>query len=216
MGPRMWEFCMVPETAMRSRYDLSAPFSRGAFSYATDGHILVRVPRICEDAEATWPQVEALTAAISHASLSPLPEIHVDDPPECPTCKGYGVVRPHMAFGYPCEGCKKCTWGYVPARKPCDDQEVCDTCEGRKAVYPKDAMIMITPVCAIAPRYYRLIASLPNPRIDLTVNGVSTSWDADRAISGVAFAFDGGDGLVMPMRIYSRETQSIAAETEPA
>jgi hypothetical protein len=208
MGPRMWEFCMVPETAMRSRYDLSAPFSRGTYSYATNGHIIVRVPRICEDAEATWPKIENVTAAITHASLSPLPVLDVEDAFECPTCKGFGVVRPHMAFGYQCEGCKKCTWGYVPARKPCDDQEVCDTCEGRKVTWPKEAKIMLTPRCAIAPRYYRLIASLPNPRIDLTVDCVSTSWEKDQALNGVSFAFDGGDGLVMPIRIYSRAAEA--------
>lgn len=161
-----------------------------------------------EDAEASWPKIEAVTEAITHASLSPLPALATDDPVECPTCKGFGVVRPHMAFGYQCEGCKRCTWGYVPARKPCDDQEVCDECEGRKVIWPKDAKVMLTPRCAIAPRYYRMIAALPNPRIDLTLDCVSTSWDKDQEIRGVTFAFDGGDGLVMPIRIYSREVQA--------
>lgn len=208
MGPKMWDFCMVPETAMRSRYDLSQPFSRGPYSYATNGHIIVRVPRICEDAEAVFPKIEAVTEAITHAKLSPLPLLDVAEPTECPTCKGYGAVRPHMAFGGQCEGCKRCTWGYVPARKPTEDQEVCDTCEGRKTTWPKDAKVMLTSQCAIAPRYYLMIASLPNPRIDLTVDCVSTSWVKDQAIRGVTFAFDGGDGLVMPIRIYRAETQA--------
>lgn len=208
MGPKMWDFCMVPETARRSRYDLSQPFSRGQYSYATNGHIIVRVPRICEDAETVWPNIEVVTAAITHASLSPLPLLDVAAPIECPTCKGYGAVRPHILFGDPCEGCKRCTWGYIPARKQTEDQEVCDTCEGRKVTWPKDAKVMLTPRCAISPRYYQMLAELPGIRIDLTVDCVSTSWERDRAITGVSFAFDGGDGLVMPLRIYSAESRA--------
>lgn len=203
MRPDLWQFCMVAETAMRSRYDLSQPFSRGQYTYATNGHIIVRVPRIVEDAEAHWPKIEDVTAAISHDALSPLPVLCTDDPGECPTCKGFGVVRPHMAFGMQCEGCKRCTWGYIPARKPHPDQETCDECEGRKVTWPKDAKVMLTHRCAIAPRYYRMIAALPNAQIDLTVDCVSASWEKDQAVRGVTFAFDGGDGLVMPIRIYS-------------
>jgi hypothetical protein len=63
---------MVAETAMRARYDLSQPFSRGQYTYATNGHIIVRLPRIAEDYEASWPKIEDVTAAISHDALSPL------------------------------------------------------------------------------------------------------------------------------------------------
>lgn len=212
MRPDLWQFCMVAETAMRSRYDLSQPFSRGAFSYATNGHIIIRVPRIAEDWEATWPKIEQVTAAITHEHLSPLPTLHTDDPGECPTCKGFGVVRPHMAFGGQCEGCKKCTWGYIPARTPHPDQDTCDTCEGRKVIWAKDAKVFLTDRCAIAPRYYRMLAALPDIRIDLTAGCVSTSWEKDQAMTGVSFAFDGGDGLVMPIRIYRPKRQQHKKE----
>jgi hypothetical protein len=207
----LWQFCMVAETAMRARYDLSQPFSRGRYTYATNGHILVRTLRIVEDAEAHWPKIEAVTAAITHDALSPLPALEVQDAPECTTCKGFGVVRPCRVCS---EGnCKKCAdgWGYIPCRKPHPDQETCDTCEGRKVAYPKEAKVMLTDRCAIGPRYYRMLASLPDIRIDLSVDCVSTSWAKDRAMPGVSFAFEGGDGLVMPMRIYSKEAASLAA-----
>ena len=211
MRPDLWQFCMVAETAMRSRYDLSEPFSRGQLTYATNGHIIVRVPRIAEDAEAHWPEIETVTDAISHAALSPLPRLAVPEPIECPTCRGFGVVRPHILFGDPCEGCKRCNWGYIPARKPHPDQETCDNCEGRKVVWPEREHVYLTPDCAIDPRYYLMLSALPDLRIDLTIDCVSTSWDKDQSIKGVSFAFDGGDGLVMPIRIYRPQTAATAA-----
>lgn len=211
MRPDLWQFCMVAETAMRSRYDLSEPFSRGQYTYATNGHIIVRVPRIAEDAEAHWPKIETVTDAISHAALAPLPRVAVPEPIECPTCRGFGVVRPHILFGGQCEGCKRCTWGYIPARKPHPDQETCDKCEGRKIVWPEHEHVYLTSKCAIDPRYYLMLSALPDLRIDLTIDCVSTSWDKDRSIRGVSFAFDGGDGLVMPIRIYRPQVADAAA-----
>jgi hypothetical protein len=54
-------------------------------------------------------------------------------------------------------------------------------------------MIDLTPFCFVAPRYYALLAQLPNVRVDLSVD--STGDDA-RCLS---FTFDGGDGLLMPL-----------------
>jgi hypothetical protein len=59
--------------------------------------------------------------------------------------------------------------------------------------YPLGDQVYLTPVLAIAPLYYALLAQLPNVRLDLSVN--STGDDA----RGVSFTFDGGDGLLMPL-----------------
>lgn len=205
MRPDLLQFCMVAETAMRARYDLAEPFSRGQYTYATNGHILIRLPRIAEDAEGEL-KVEAVAEAISHANLSPLPKLTVPEPAECPVCKGFGVVRPCKVCN---EGCKRCDWGWIPARKPHPDQENCHKCEARKVVYPENSWVYLTARLAVDPRYYAMLSALPDVRVDLTIDCMSTSWERDQQIRGVSFAFDGGDGLVMPIRIYHPKAANV-------
>ena len=75
------QFCSVGDEY--NRYRIHRPFSRGAWSWATNGHILVRVARradIPEDqdapnAEAVWPKIEPGAWRVPSLAALPPPEV---------------------------------------------------------------------------------------------------------------------------------------------
>jgi hypothetical protein len=112
---------------------------------------------------------------------------------KCEKCDGGGKVIQCecAAFDDACEFCNF-TRG-LPAHEPDAHAWTCGHCLGQMVAYPLGDRVYLTPVLAIAPRYYALLAQLPNVRVDLSVD--STVDDA----RGVSFTFDGGDGLLMPV-----------------
>jgi hypothetical protein len=180
-------FCFV-ETHLSARPDIQRPFGRGPYTIATNGHILVRVPRADPDAPTDGPDTSTIEQHIRSINLSPLPVIDLPPPGECPECKGSGTVRIHKSCdGNGCGTCRE--FGVVSCAADNADAETCATCEGQKAAWPRDAAVYLSPVVSIAPRYYRLLASLPKIRVDLQ------TYSQYRA-PPMSFAFDGGDGLI--------------------
>lgn len=92
------------------------------------------------------------------------------------------IPLPTLPSPVPCEYCNGT--GKIQGR---DDSGACRACMGfgeHPYRYTKAG-----PGAYIANRYLRLISELPNPQI-------ATDW-----LSVCYFTFDGGDGVVMPMRV---------------
>lgn len=97
-------FCDTAEI----RYYLMKPFSRGGFTWATNGHILVRVPL----REGVAPiekdlAVEKIMKVHDGASFAPLPKVKFRDAPvgECELCGGRGKEHDCPDCECKCEAC---------------------------------------------------------------------------------------------------------------
>jgi hypothetical protein len=186
-------FCFVANDEDLSIPELKQPFHRGLYTLATDNNILVRVARRGGSDDDTGPETAHLEMQIVRENLSPLPVVRLPKLTKCQKCDGIGKVIQCecAAFDDACEFCNF-TRG-LPAHEPDAHAWTCGHCLGQKVAYPLGDQVYLTPVLAIAPRYYALLTHLPNVRVDLSVD--STGDDA----RGVSFTFDGGDGLLMPL-----------------
>jgi hypothetical protein len=186
-------FCFVDNDLDLSHPEISQPFHRRLYTLATDSNILVRVPRRESGDDDTGVETAHLEKQIVREGLSPLPAVRLPKLTKCQKCGGAGKVIQCecAAFDDACEFCNF-TRG-LPAHEPDAHAWTCSHCLGRTVAYPLGDQVYLTRVLAIAPRYYALLAQLPNVRVDLTVD--STGDDA----RGVSFTFDGGDGLLMPL-----------------
>ena len=154
------------------RYYLNEPFSKGEYTYATNGDIVVRVSRRddvpeieqapnCEKIFAEHPFV----AAVSIPHAPPLIE------GDCDCCNGEGTHERKCgnSAGYDCANCNA-------------------TGKVMKESLPGFSPPIAVGDSAFAPRYLRLLNTLP--KIQLSPNGQKAA----------PFTFDGGCGLLMPMR----------------
>jgi hypothetical protein len=95
-------FCSTDAT--HSRYYIMQPWSRGDFTWATDGHILVRVSRRANVPEVPKPpNTDQIMACHDGAEFAPLPDVVWPDPPppeKCNWCDGRGVYD-----NDPCDSC---------------------------------------------------------------------------------------------------------------
>ena len=157
------------------RYYMNAPFSEGEFTYATNGHILVRVAR-CDDVpevevEAAPPKCEKLFADNPFISAVEIPDIPPMIEADCDCCNGYGTHEQKCKTGtaYDCEECNA---------------------TGKRVTEPGETMWPQITVgdTGFASKYLRLIKALPG--IEFSPNGQNPA----------PFRFDGGDGLLMPIR----------------
>lgn len=158
------------------RYYLNAPFSEGEFSYASNGHILIRVPRRDDvpevDEKSTMKgRVDKLLAENPFVAAVPIPDIPPPVEADCYCCNGDG------AHDYKCGGAP-----------PYD----CGECDGtgKQMDEPGDSTYPFVDVGGthFAPKYLRLIKSLPGYQFS-PIEGKASP-----------FKFDGGEGLLMPMR----------------
>ena len=179
---------------------IAVPFHLGNWTYATNGHIIVRIPRVDFDAPECGPDITThgiLAAIESEAPKSPLPAVDVPFPDECPLCAGTKHVSKCRCDGEGCADCKdEC---YISCEPVVAGAVACDECDGFGVTWPFRSEVWLTPKLAIAPRYYRMLVALPNPRIDLAIDGIEFQ-DRDGRGS-IPFAFDGGAGALMPLRV---------------
>lgn len=154
-----------------SRPYLLQPFSFGEFSYATNGHVMVRVPRLPDVAEQTqkgkWDApFEGLEQAAFSAPKFTLPKQPAQDT-ECEACDGRG-------FEHDCPDCE-CT---------------CSACDGSGSEAAEANVSTSYEGAVFALRYVRRVLALPG----IELAHVKAS-DAP-----LFFRFDGGAGALMPMR----------------
>lgn len=150
------------------RHYFCHPNTVGEFTYATNGEIMIRVPKLDAEFPAfdKLPDFECVIPAddaeyVSLPELPPAPEVE-----DCPDCNGDGVVG---------------TCPYCPHEHPCH------RCGETGRVLP---LVTVAVGRAFFDRkYLALIADFPGIEV------------APRDFNqGMRFRFDGGIGVVMPMR----------------
>jgi len=198
-------FCATPGSFKKTK--IETPWSRGDYTYATNGHIGIRVPRRPDVTDEHGPDLQKIIdGAPLSTNLRPMPEFDLNSIATrlcfqckgsgkttwCRSCDGEGEIECcECGQGRPCENCNG--EGTRPAKKDDDKWDVCYQCSGIGRVPATDRWppAMIADKLCINILYARLIATLPSARIDL-------GCPADG--SAIRFVFDGGDGVVMPMR----------------
>lgn len=156
------------------RPSISEPWSRGTYSYATNGHVICRVPRqedISERDDAPGA-VDKMFDIPAPAEWFPLADMKIpkEKMVECSECEDGKIQH---------EECQDC------------DGHTCENCNGTGKV--SQAM---TPVAVgnthFQGVYLRILKDLPDcklgPHADL--------------MGCAVFMFDGGDGLLMPMKAF--------------
>lgn len=173
-------FCI----AEKDYRDLHKPLSHGEWTYATNSHIAVRVPRRSDvsDGHKVGPKLEALFKVDSANNWRALRPVHIPAPMnsgECGECHGSG--REH--------DCPNCT---------CK----CEGCNGTGKDETQQQSATIGGVLFSA-QYVRLLQSLPNCE-------VPTEIKADHQ-TPMPFRFDGGQGVLMGLRHPYADHQEIDA-----
>ena len=182
-------FCSTTKWYKKS---MLAPWSHGEYTYATDGNILIRVPRRADVPER--PDALDTSRSFAAAGVAPamrsLAGVRLPAPPpeeeKCPDCDGTGDAD---------HDCPECA---------CD----CETCDGRGIIGPQSTRSEVTVGIGGVPfdaKYIRLILALPNARMAAPKYGDVPAW----------FAFEGGDGLLMSMRDKAEEHIDLDAGAAP-
>src|SRR5271166_6020370 len=153
------------------RARMARPWSRGEFTYATNGHIMVRIPRLAEVPERSdGPDVESKVMPLlaDQTETAPLPayELPKVDKDECLTCNGRGLIH----------GCPDCK---------CK----CYDCDGTGAVRVKVSIELSGAIYDAD--YIELLRT--------TLSGLRFSVRPPKE-GPAKFSFDGGGvGAIMPM-----------------
>jgi hypothetical protein len=180
---------------------ICGPFSFGDFSYASNGHLLVKVPRLDDvpEWEALNEKASKLFDSFDYSvvipSLIDIPRFPQPKPEpcgvcngtgkitRCPECEGKGEVEFETEYNdYSCE-CETCHGhGSVIG-----EEQICACCNGTGK---KKEMKMIEVGCSgFSSHYLTLLNKLPGIKIAPTEPEKMTY-----------FKWDGGEGAIMPMR----------------
>lgn len=181
------------------RENLTAPWSAGDHTYATNGHVIVRVPRLPDVPEnALAPKVaanedHAMFPYAEPATWFPLSDIELPDAPKCHDCDGKGT-HPDCPE---CDGDGAITFSssqhdYEVTCKSCDGDpkpHSCDNCGGTGKDERRFVRVSVGGAC-FQRHYLAMLKALPNCKIGPDVDPLKQA----------PFVFDGGDGLLMPCR----------------
>lgn len=180
---------------------ICAPFSFGGYSYATNGHILVRVLRLADVPE--WDALnekmtvlfDAVDLPAVNAALVEIPDFDQPAPEVCIICKGVGkvsncpecdgegeVTLDNDYHSYECE-CLTC----FGEGKVFGNDAICYACNGtgKKKTFAKVPVGMTF----FSSHYLTMLKELPGIKVSVTSE-----------LGPQYFKWDGGDGLLMPMR----------------
>lgn len=187
----------VAKNDMRSY--LKAPFVLGEFAYACNGHIAVRVSRdgldFSEIENEAVRKIGDMFATSTRAEFADMPTLPEGIPCkqchgskvlyECDDCDGAGEFE-HGMHDYDCKECEGS--GQVSRRG--SRQLPCNHCDGTGA---RNNQAVAVGVASYDRRYLEKIKDLP---------GLKFSPIAYEAKNNAGyFKFDGGEGLLMPMRV---------------
>jgi len=185
-------YMLLKQFCHDDHHTLSAPWSLEEHTYASDGHIMIRVARLPEVPENDRaPDARKILPKAQPAEWFTLPDCKLPGLEDCPTCNGKGkdvecpecdgdgeVWLKNSYNEYECE-CKSCEGsGQLPE---------CPKCNGTGKLYPNEG---IQVGCAkFHPKYLLRLAALPNCKIG-PMAPTETAW----------ITFDGGEGVLMPVR----------------
>jgi hypothetical protein len=200
-----------------SRPELHNAFTRGDFTYATDGHILVRVPArpgIPDLDPDKPPKFAGLIASLEprwldpDAKMAPLPECEIirRDIKPCKACGGRGRVKTcGRCRGLGTIECGECGHendcgncrgnGALRVSDPADANATCDHCGGDGIAGSKPYVIARFAEQDFNASHIDLIRSLP-----------SVVFAFGDGKGPAVFRFDGGAGALMPT--YTRDIKA--------
>lgn len=156
------------------RETLATPWNSNGWTYASNGHIAIRVSQRDCIVRTDGPNVDRVWAALLPCeNYEPLPDIKIPadiaEPGECETCGGSTVA----------ECCE------------CGQDRECPDCDEGISREPEMYRVEVAPGLFFKARYYVLMRSLPNLVCDLR--------PAEEKPRCRHFKFDGGEGIIMPM-----------------
>lgn len=153
------------------RKSICQPWSEGEWTYATDGRVIVRVPRradVPENPDAPKNVNKTIfDCNPNDGKFQPLPTFTAPKKVTCDNCGGDG----------------QCVCS------ACDAQHDCGCCKGTGTVLETLPGVKFGNQL-VNPKYLALIADLPSA---VLANGT-------KKYETVTFKFDGGEGRLMPMR----------------
>lgn len=164
------QFCSKDQT----RESITTPFSIGAFTYATDGRIMIRVAQISGVGDAgeilakTAPKMFSSWTGVGDWKPLPDPFVVVDPPRDCQECDASGW--------HECD---------------CGHEHPCAKCDGKGKITSELKDQVKFGEHTLAGHYVRLASTLP---------GVQMRESAGGRSEPVGLHFDGGEGLLMPLR----------------
>ena len=203
---------------------LSHPFSLGEFTYATDGRVAVRISRI-ETVEENEQAPDTILKVFSDNLRALDQSISVPKPPQvdevrckacrttgkvtlCQTCAGEGYQECDLGHEHDCEDCDGN--GVVPAFGDGKDDIECSECAGMGKMPDtpqgfRTGVIIDGKVC-VALGYLTKLHALP-----------AATWSIDHRATEqdpIPFWFDGGEGILMPMRFVNGSESCLYLNTE--
>jgi len=180
------------------RYSLDKPFIQSGHQIATDGRILIRLPALGDDGDGENRRVPDLDRfnwdLFDCRGWKPWPKLEVLENygacvSSCRTCRGFGRVNFRQCD---CPGVKYQSDGYADTSQWCgfcdsegETGDACPTCKGKNCCFDKAAVIGTSGVL--------------NTRFDSMIRADIVRGYAPHAAEAIAFRFDGGVGLVMPL-----------------
>lgn len=170
--------------------EINMPWSRGDYTYATNGHILAKIPRMIDIPEN--PKAPNLDALAFEMPKKFFPIEDIKEPKsilcefcdgrgrdfDCCECSGVGKVRFMNNYNEYDIRCKSCEGKRVMA--------FCDECGGTGKEFPPVRMKFHG--VTFNHYYLFILSNLPDCEI-----GVTSKTDAS------LFRFNGGTGIIMPM-----------------
>jgi hypothetical protein len=183
------------------RNSITTPFSQGEYTFATDGYIMVRVPRRPKvEARKNAPNAAGMPSFALDGEWLPIPDIdkEASEPclhcqekgkvarKDCPECDGEGTLEIDGDYHTYTVTCKSCDGEGTIETSDDEGDTLCPKCHGEKGV-PATVFVPVGPQ-KFQVTYLKMLKAL-NAEIC-----VPETYDPAR------FRFDGGDGLLMPMR----------------
>ena len=184
------------------RININKPFSKGDYTYATNGHIMVRVSKVEGIGEQeTSDTIKAvnpvpLFSDIENLVYVPIPDIPPTTYEQCQRCEGAGKLKTcpecdgdgfvcftNRYSDYECD-CETCGG----TGKLAGDQETCGKCIGTGKIAKREFTIVGGQ--KYDNKYLSMIKELPDCEIAET-----------GGLKAAHFKFTGGDGLLMPVEI---------------
>lgn len=169
------------DTGVIVREYLGRPIHIGSWTIATNGHIAIRIPRLPDTIE-TLAAPASVAAIFETHSTEDLGELPLFTPPigEC-ACAGCGGTGEDVDDDY----------GRVVI-------STCGDCSGTGKMPLLNATSVEIDGVILAAKYFELIRALPFPK--LSYGYWPGPYEPDRNKHLLHFTFDGGIGLLMPMR----------------
>jgi hypothetical protein len=181
-----------------SRYSLTSPFVRLGHRYFTDGRVCVRVPAPGEtdaDVHDAFKSANEVFPVSDPGDWKPWPDDGwVDGEIQCLACKGIGLVNTRKCIT--CDGTGETTCDYCHKSDECEDcwgdgytgGTKCKACGGKCWVSGREKQLIGgVPFNA---EFVQKILALPN---------VQYSPSSVQKSKPIAFKFDGGEGMLMPL-----------------